>query len=133
MERVFILIKPFASVAEEIVLDGGRHIEPFRILRVRSIFLAEDHTEAADEVIRIVLMDGGAVLRGIVIPFEEIVCQLCLWFGEPALTHGFLPAIFGAGAECPVIEFSAVAIGSSVIRTEIADFGDKVQVMAVIA
>lgn len=127
-----VLLEMLASASQKVVLDRGFDVEAFRILCFFVVFLGKDGTEAANEVIRVVLVYGGAVFRRIVVAFEEVVGELGLRFDEPFISQGFLAAIFSTGTESPVVKVSAVAVGRLIVGAEVAYFGDKVKVVSFI-
>lgn len=105
------MLEMLASVSKEVVLDRGFDVEAFRIPCFFIVFLGKDGPEAANEVIRVVLVYGGAVFRRVVVAFEEVVGELGLRFDKPFISQGFLAAIFSTGTESPVVKVSTVSVG----------------------
>ena len=104
------MLEMLASVSKEVVLDRGFDVEAFRILLFFIVFFGVRTLpwEAANEVIRVVLVYGGAVFRRVVIAFEEVVGELGLRFDKPSFPRAFFAAIFSTGTESPVVKVSTV-------------------------
>ena len=101
-----VLVERFVPVAQELMQNGTLGVNPDRVFRTRPEFLGHQETETAHEAVRVVLIDFRPVVRGVVVTPEVAVFDLRLRFNGPGPAKVEFVAVFGAGAEAPVLEIA---------------------------
>ena len=110
--------------------NRGLEIDPSCMVSAAVEFPAQYEAQAAYEAVGVILVHLCPISGGVVVTPEVMVRELYLGFDAPATAQGFLPAVFGAQAHAPVLEFPVVTVGCGVVGIDAAHPGDEVQVMA---